>query len=95
MDAIIAFGIIAVLAIAALGKPASQLRGMSDKPVLLENIRQGVKNGWYKATLTYYDGKPAVHLYGKDTNGNAYGDIFPISRSDWETLRKEGYEVEL
>lgn len=84
-----------VLAVAFIRSATRGTSGMNDTPVSIDNIRRGVQNGWYTAQLTYYDGKPAVILSGKNTDGKLYTDIYPISKSDWETLRKEGYEVKL
>lgn len=66
--------------------------GMSDAPVSIENIRRGVKNGWYKAVLMRKNGQPAIYLYGKSIDGNNYGDIYPISEADWQTLKAEGFD---
>lgn len=84
-----------VLAVAFIRSATHGTSGMNDKPVSIDNIRRGVQNGWYKATLCTDNGKPAVILSGKNTDGKIYTDIYPISYDDWETLRKEGYEVEL
>lgn len=68
--------------------------GMSDPVTSIENIRRGVKNGWYSAQLTRTaDGKPAVLLSGKKTDGFYTQDIYPITEADWQTLRAEGYAV--
>ena len=91
MGALLIIGAIAAVLIAA--HKSQSVRGMSDKPVLLDNIRRGVQNGWYKAMLVRVGDKPAVHLYGKDAAGNDYGDAFPISEHDWQTLKNEGYDV--
>ena len=92
MNTLIIIGTIAAVLIAA--KRSQSVRGMSDKPVLLDNIRRGVANGWYKAILVRVGDKPAIHLFGKDAAGNDYGDIFPISEHDWQTLKAEGYRVQ-
>ena len=68
-----------VLAAVLMRSATHGTSGMNDKPVFLDSIRRGVKNGWYKATLTCVNGKPAVHLSGKDTDGNDYDGDFPIS----------------
>lgn len=66
------------------------MSGMNDTPVSLENVRRGVKNGWYTAQLLRVDGMPAIRLSGKITNGRQYSDIYPLSESDYETLKSEG-----
>ena len=69
------------------------VKGMDDKPVSLDNIRKGVARGWYKATLVRRQGKPYIYLYGKNAEGNNYGDIYPISEEDWQTLKAEHFNV--
>lgn len=93
MDAIIIFaGLAAVLYWAS--RKNSLVSGMNDNPVSLENVRRGVKNGWYTATLLRVDGKPAIRLSGKVTNGRQYSDTYPISEADYATLRSEGLPEE-
>ena len=82
------------LALAAFSKPRT-MDGMEDTPVSIDNIRRGVANGWYTCTLVMVDGIPAVHLTGKTSNGQPYSDVFPITQADWDTLKAEGYKVEL
>ena len=82
-----------VLAVAFMRSATHGMSGMNDKPVFLDSIRMGVARGWYAATLTRVDGKPAIRLFGKDANGDDYGDVFPISEHDWQTLKNEGYSV--
>lgn len=95
MDGVIIIGILLIGG--WLIKRASDKQGtsgMNDKAVSLDNIRKGVERGWYHATLRRINGKPAIYLYGIDRNGNEYGDTYPISENDWQTLKKEGYTVE-
>ena len=68
--------------------------GMTDTPVSLDNIRRGVANGWYSATLTKVGDKFAIRLSGKLKNGQTFTDVYPISQIDWETLKAENYPVE-
>ena len=84
-----------VLAAAFVRSATRGTSGMSDKPVSIEDIRRGVQNEWYTAKLTYYHGKPAIWLQGKLVTNKTYADIYPISQADWDTLKAEGYEVEL
>lgn len=74
-------------------KKTKGANGMSDTPISLENVRRGVKNGWYTCTLVHKQGLPAVLLSGKDTNGNTYSGVYPVSEDDWNTLKNEGYKV--
>lgn len=69
------------------------LSGMTDNIVSLDNIRRGVKNGWYSAELTTVDGKYAVRLSGKTNDGSTYTDVYPINESDYYTLLKDGLQV--
>ena len=66
---------------------------MTDSPVSLDNVRKGVARGWYKAALTRVNGKPAVRLSGKLGNGQEYSDVYPITESNWQDLRKDGLPV--
>ena len=80
----------ALIAAAAKKQP----QGLVEYDVDIEDIREGVKNGWYTCVLTHKDDMPAVILSGKMTNGEEYNGVFSISESDWQTLKKEGYQVE-
>lgn len=85
-------GTVVLLAIAAalLAAKGKGVSGMTDSPVSLENIRRGVKNGWYTATLTKVDGQFAVRLSGKLNNGTTYTDVYPVNENDYYTLLSEG-----
>lgn len=63
---------------------------MSDAPVALENLKRGIANGWYQAQLTTVDGKPAVRLSGKLTNGKQYSDVYPITPEVAAELKQMG-----
>ena len=91
---IISFLIVGGLLIRKFGKP-SDVRGMEDDPVSIDNIRRGVTNGWYSCTLIRANEQPAVRLSGKMTNGKIYTDVFRVSEKDWQALKNEGYPVEL
>lgn len=93
MQELILLGILLVGGL-LLKKAASPASGMSDTPVSLDNIRKGVERGWYKARLTRVNGQPAIYLYGLNTAGQEYGDTYPISENDWQTLKAEGYKEE-
>lgn len=72
---------------------ANKQRGvgsMSDAPVALEKLKQGIANGWYQAQLTTVDGKPAVRLSGKLTNGMPYSDVYPITPEVAAELKQMG-----
>lgn len=93
MDSLFIIGGV-VLAVVLMRSATHGTSGMNDKPIFIDNIRRGVKNGWYTAKLTYVNGRPAVHLSGKDVSGGLYEGDFPISQKDWQTLKEEGYQVE-
>ena len=91
---IILGAVVAVAFVAAATKPKqADIEGMEDKPVSIDNIRKGVSRGWYQAVLTRIDGKPAIRLTGKNTNGGTYTDVFRISQKDFDTLQAEGYLI--
>ena len=94
MDGLIVIGILLLggIAMAAAKKKNANGTGLiTDQPVTIDNIRKGVERGWYNALLCRVDGQPAIYLYGIDANGNNYGDTYPISEADWQTLKAEGY----
>lgn len=92
MDGIVIIAALAAVAIFAAAAKSDGTAGMSDTPVSAENVRKGVSRGWYKAALTRVNGQPAIYLYGKDTNGLEYGDKFPISETEWQQLKSEGFD---
>lgn len=94
---VILIGVLAAVAfVAVVNKPKeSEILGMEDKPVLIDNIRKGVSRGWYTAVLTRIDGKPAIRLSGKATDGQQVVDTFWISQQDFDTLQDDGYLIEL
>lgn len=65
---------------------------MTDKEVSLENVRMGMARGWYSAELTHVNGKPAVRLSGKRTDGTYSNDIYPVSQSVYEALKSDGVQ---
>lgn len=68
--------------------------GLNDPQVSLDNIRRGVANGWYTCKLLRTaDGKAAVELSGKKTDGKYYSDIYPVAEETWQMLKAEGYEL--
>lgn len=83
---ILIFGGIAMAA--AKNKGAN---GMSDKPVLIDNIRRGVSQGWYTAQLTHVNGQSAIILSGRKADGKMFSSAYPVSQADWDTLKAEGY----
>lgn len=75
---------------------ANKQRGvgkMSDPEVALDNLKRGIANGWYTAQLTMVDGKQAVRLSGKLTDGTYYQDVYPISAEVAKELRMIGVKV--
>lgn len=91
MSGIFIIGAIVAVAILATAAKAPKYEIEADA----EDIREGVKNGWYTCVLTRQDNKPAAILSGKMTNGEDYSGLFFITESDWRALEKEGYKVEL
>lgn len=85
-------GIAAVFCFAFLRK-AKGTAGMNDPETSLDNIRRGVANGWYTCLLTRVNGKPAVRLSGKTTDGWTSTGVYPVSEKTWQTLKNEGYKV--
>lgn len=66
---------------------------MSDPAPALENLKRGIANGWYTAEITTVDGKQAVRLSGKLTDGTYYQDVYPISTQVANELRMMGVRV--
>lgn len=95
MDGIIIISVLAAVALLCVASKPRSMDGMEDEPVSIENIRRGVKNGWYTCTLVRENGIPAVYLSGKNTDGSNYSDVFPVTQEDWDTLKAEGYPVRL
>ena len=92
MDGIVIIGLL-LLGGALIARSAKATSGMQDTPVSIDNIRRGVKEGWYICVLTRVDGKPAVRLSGTATDGTYTTGVYPISENDWQTLKNEGYYV--
>ena len=63
---------------------------MSDPDVALDNLKRGIANGWYQASLTMVNGQQAVRLSGKLINGRPYSDVYPITPEVASELRKMG-----
>lgn len=63
---------------------------MSDPAVALDNLKRGIANRWYQAQLTTVDGKPAVRLSGKLTNGKQFSDVYPITPEVATELKQMG-----
>lgn len=68
---------------------------LEDGYVTADNIREGVKNGWYEAVLLRKDNEPFVRVTGVNTRGQQVDEIFHISQEDFDTLQAEGYLIEL
>ena len=86
MDGIVIIGLL-LLGGALIARSAKATAGMDDTPVSLDNIRKGIKNGWYTAELGVYNSTPCVKLTGKDKNGKDFSDYYPISSEDFIILR--------
>ena len=93
MDGIVIIGALAaaVLICAAAKKNTQGL--LVEYDVDAEDIREGVRNGWYTCQLTTKEGDPAVVLSGRMTDGKDYRGVYTISPNDWNALQKEGYDV--
>jgi hypothetical protein len=87
----IAVGIVAIAAASKQSQAAK--KGFDTKPVDIDSIRHGVKEGWYTATLTRLDDTPAVNLTGKLANGKDFSDSFALREVDFIALKNEGYPV--
>lgn len=81
----IGIGVVTVLA----GKKKS-ISGMSDAAPTLENLKRGIANGWYKAELVMVNGRQAVRLSGKLTDGKQYSDVYPVTPEVTQELRNMG-----
>lgn len=92
METLFVIALITACGLAVL-KGAQGTAGMSDPEISLDNIRRGVANGWYTCLLTRVNGKPAVRLSGKTTDGWTSTGVYPVSEKTWQTLKNEGYEV--
>ena len=92
METLFVIALITACGLAFL-KGAKGTAGMNDPETDIANIRRGVANGWYTCTLTRVNGKPAVRLSGKTTDGKQSTDVYPVSETTWQTLKNEGYKV--
>lgn len=72
------------------GTAVRSLGAMTDSIPTIENLKRGIQNGWYNAEITVVDGKQAVKLSGKLTDGKPFSDVYPISNEIAAELRKIG-----
>lgn len=86
----IGLALAAVITWKLLHKRSQQVGAMSDQTPTLDNLKRGIANGWYTAQLTMVNGKQAVRLSGKLTNGKQYSDVYPITPEVAAELRKMG-----
>lgn len=93
MDGIVILGIIVAGAL-IIGATKQDVSGMSDSEVSAENIRRGVREGWYTAVLTRVNGQAAVRLTGKTTNGKTRSYLYPIAEIDYSMLQQDGIPEE-
>lgn len=91
MDGLIITGIIALTLLCI----ASRNNKTADYDIDAEDVREGVENGWYNATLVIKSDQPGVKLSGKLTNGKDFTGVYTISERDWTKLKNEGYRVEV
>lgn len=95
MDPVVLFAGITAAVILAISAKKDRVAGMDDDYVSLENIRKGISRGWYAATLlTTADGKRAVRLTGKRTDGSYSNDIYPVTEETYNALMADGLQVE-
>ena len=76
-----------------LHKRSQMVGAMADPVPAIENLKRGIANGWYQAQLTTVDGKPAVRLSGKLTNGKPYSDVYPITAEVQAELKQIGVQT--
>ena len=93
----IAIGVLVVgIAFVVLsGKHSQPTDGLEDEIISAENVRRGVQNGWYEAVLVRVNGVPCVRLSGRTTDRKPVKTVYRISQSDFDSLQKEGYLIEL
>lgn len=82
--------VLAAVGLILIANKQSKVSGMQDAAPTLENLKRGIANGWYTAQLTMVNGKQAVKLSGKLTNGQFYSDVYPISAEVANELKKMG-----
>lgn len=73
-----------------LHKRSQMVGTMADPAPTIDNLKRGIANGWYKAQLTTVDGKLAVRLSGKRTDGKLYSDVYPITPEVAYQLKEMG-----
>ena len=95
MTGIVIIGAIVAGVLLYAASKDNSVNGMTNAIVSLENIRNGVANGWYTCTLTYVNGTPAVFLSGRTMNGKMFADVYPITQADYNTLKADGYAEDL
>lgn len=94
MKPITAFGLALAAAIVwKLLDKREQVGLITDPAPSLENLKRGIANGWYTAQLTSVDGKLAVRLSGKRTDGKLYSDVYPITPEVAEQLKQMGVPI--
>lgn len=76
--------------LAKMRKKIEHVSGMTDAAPTLENLKRGIANGWYTAELTMVNGRQAIRLSGKLTNGKKYSDVYPVTPEVAQELRKMG-----
>ena len=66
----------------------------TDEFVSLKNIRRGIANQWYTATIAIQDGKYLVRLTGKETDGDISDAYYPITEETYNALKADGVPEE-
>lgn len=85
--------IVVAIGLVKLANKQSSVGAMDDIPPIMDNLKRGIANGWYQAQLTTVDGKPAVRLSGKLTNGKPYSDVYPITPEVAAELKQMGVQT--
>lgn len=78
------------IGVARIRKKLNEVSGMTDAAPTLDNLKRGMANGWYQAQLTMVNGRQAVRLSGKLTNGREYSDVYPVTPEVAAELKRMG-----
>ena len=62
--------------------------------ISLDNVRRGIQNQWYKATIKQIDGEFFAHLVGMETDGDISDGYYPITQDTFYSLKEDGVEEE-
>lgn len=82
--------VVVAIGLVLIANKQSKVSGMNDAAPALENLKRGIANGWYKAELVMVNGRQAVRLSGKLTDGKQYSDVYPVTPEVAQELRNMG-----